>query len=78
MKPTPSGKFLYAIAYEYRVRVGVWKPDIIYLHAKDDGDARIQFFQSESQVKWRHMRIVGIAPVIGFHVNDSKGDNLSV
>lgn len=75
--PKPK-KPLYAIAYEYRVRPGVWRPEIEYMHAEDNSDARLQFFRSEPNSNHRHMRIVGIAPVLGYFVNDNKGDALSV
>ncbi len=69
---------LYAIAYEARIRFGVWKPDFLYLHAASDGDARWQFLNSESPATMRHMRIVGVAPVLGYLVNDNHGEDLSV
>ena len=75
---TKDGKRLYAIAYEYRVRRGKWVPEIDYLHATDDGDARLQFFQSESPAIMRETRIVGIAPVIGHYVHDNHGEAVSV
>lgn len=79
-----DGKRLYAIAYERRVtyyaggrRRRKWVPDIEYLHAIDDGDARLQYFQSEHVGVMRETRIVGVAPVIGYHVNDKHGDDIS-
>ncbi len=78
IKQTPSGKYLYSIAYEFRESPGVWKPAILYVHATDAGDARVQYLQSEAEGNHRHMRIVGIAPVIGYHVNDNHGEDLTV
>ncbi len=72
-----DGKKLYAIAYEYRVARGKWLPEIDYLHAVDDGDARLQFFLSETPEVMRETRVVGIAPVIGYFVNDNHGDDIS-
>lgn len=90
---TAQRKRLYAIAYEYRVRNrvrddsrkvgeafsvdGVWKPDIIYCHAMTDGDARVQFLNSEAPEHLRFMRIVGVAPVLGFHVENSQGTKVA-
>ena len=76
-----NGKKLYAIAYEYKVGEGRytrWIPEVDYLHAIDDCDARLQYFQSEPPEVMRQVRIVGIAPVIGYHVHDNHGDKLSV
>ncbi len=74
---------LYAIAYEYRASkrkgasiTNVWLPEFQYLHATSVGDARVQFLGSQSP--HLHMRIVGIAPVLGFLVDDSHGDELTV
>lgn len=76
---------LYCIAYEYRVNlvsrrdhatIHNWKADFLYLHATSDSDARGQFFSSQSP--HLHMRIVGVAPVLGYFVDDEHGENLSV
>lgn len=72
---------LYAIAYEYRIgrgRTRKWIPEIDYLHADDGADARLKFFQSEPLEIMREVRMVGVAPVIGYFVDDNKGDKLSV
>lgn len=78
LKRTPSGKLLFAIAYEYRVTMGVWAPAMLYVHAVDAADARVQYLQSEYLENQKHMRLVGIAPVIGYFVHDNHGDKLSV
>lgn len=78
LKQTESGKFLFAIAYEYRIKPGVWGADFVYLHAADAADARLQFFASEPTSLHKHMRVVGIAPVVGYQVNDNHGDDLTV
>ncbi len=80
-----NGETLYAIAYERRVaytarngqRRRKWVPEIEYLHAIDEGDARLQYFQSEVPQVMHETRIVGVAPVIGYHVNDNHGDDVS-
>lgn len=79
-----DGKRLYAIAYERRVgyvkngeRRYRWVPEIEYLHATDEGDARLQYFQSELPQVMQETRVVGVAPVIGYFVNDNHGDDIS-
>lgn len=71
-------RLLYAVAYEYKVKKKKWIPDIDYLHANDANDARWWFFQSEPPETFRQVRVVGIAPVIGYFVDDNKGEQLSV
>jgi hypothetical protein len=80
-----DGKTLYAIMYEKRVvyyrgreRRRKWVPGSEYLHAKDLEDARLQYFNSEAPKVMQEVRIVGIAPVIGYHVNDNHGDDITV
>lgn len=74
---------LYCVAYEYRMlRKGgqwtPWKAEFDYLHANDWKDAQWWFFQSEPPDKFRQIHIGHVAPVIGYHVEDNKGDVLSV
>lgn len=79
-----DGKILYAIALERRVvyfkygeRRRKWVPEVEYLHAVDEGDARMQYFNSELPTVMQEVRIVGVAPVIGYHVNDNHGDDIT-
>jgi hypothetical protein len=79
-----DGKILYAIAYERLTvywkngeRRRRWEPGIEYLHAVNDGDARYQYFNSELPEVMTETRIVGVAPVIGYHVHDNHGDVIS-
>lgn len=76
--PTKTNKVLYCICYEFKLRPGVWDCDKLYLHAENDGDARWQFLRAENPDLMREMRIVGIAPVVGYFVNDTRGEALSV
>ena len=78
IKKSGSGKIFFAIAYEFWVKGNTWEPAFLYLHAMDAGDARLQFFASEPTKMHKRMNIVGIAPVIGYHVNDDNGDALEV
>lgn len=72
---TKDGKSLYCIAYEWYSRAaGKWKADMLYLHATDDGDARLQFLHSEQPETMRRIHVVAIAPVIGYHVEKTRGD----
>ena len=75
-----TGKALYAIAYMYRPRPGVWKGDFLYVHAESADDARLQYFQSNDpdMMSKMHVVITGVAPVIGYHAHDDNGDKLSV
>jgi len=74
---TTTDRLLYCICYEYRLRPGVWDCDKLYLHADDAGDARLQFFRSDAPETMRQIRIVAVAPVVGFFVDDNKGEELS-
>lgn len=74
LNSTKEKKPLYCIAFVDK-RSG--KGELLYVHATDSGEARMQYMMSE-QMKLRHLELVGVSPVIGFHVNDSKGEDLSV
>ena len=80
LRTSKSGKILYAIAYMYTPRPGTWKGEFLYLHADDAGDARLQFFRSEDpeMLRMRNVVVTGVAPVIGYLVNDKHGEDLSV
>lgn len=72
---------LYAVAverfrYNRRTKTGNWVPDIDYLHADSIPHARAQFCYREPNR--RVSRIVGVAPVIGYYVEDKEGKILSV
>ena len=67
---------LYAVAIERIDQQGRVTPAIEYLHAEDVSHARAQFCYSEPNR--RTSRIVGVALVIGFYVNENHGDKLSV
>jgi hypothetical protein len=71
-------RLLYAVAYEFRVSRGKWKPEIDYLHASDANDAQWWFFQSEAPDVFRQVRVVGVAPVVAYFANDAHGDDVSV
>lgn len=73
---------LYSVAYESLRKgrdardVHGWKPNLEYFHADDGEDANIKACEILSGEK--RVRIVAIAPVLGYHVLDSQGDKLSV
>jgi len=75
---TNSTRKLYCIAYEYRIRPGVWGADMVYMHGDSAEDVRLQYFRANANQLAREMRIVAIAPVIGYFVEDKKGEALSV
>ena len=75
---TDTKKTLYCICYEYQIMGAVWGADKLYMHGEDAGDVRLQFFRSDAPETMRRIRIVAIAPVIGYFVDDTKGNRLSV
>ncbi len=57
---TEKGDILYAIAYEDPI------PGMMYLHAKDIGDARMKVLTSWRAKTWkRNSKIISIAPALG-------------
>jgi hypothetical protein len=70
-----TGKILYSIAWE-RYEGGKILPQLDYTHAADAGDAWKQFYSSIGALHCR--KIIAIAPAIGYHVDDSHGDKLTV
>ncbi len=68
---------LYCIAYERYDRKGqLIKADFEYVHADSTAHARNQFCHSRPNRR-RH-KIVGVAPVIGYHALDDNADKVSV
>ncbi len=79
MEYSANGKLLYAVAFEHRkviqhgnYKTVVMKPDVEYLHAHDQGEARILFTSANPDRSAKV--IVGIAPVVGVH-HDDNGEN---
>lgn len=74
---TPDGKTLFAVAFNKKVRVRGrwgWVPGgIRYTHAVDAATARANVIKSEKCL----LDIIGVAPAIGYFVNDNHGDKLS-
>jgi hypothetical protein len=75
---------LYAAAVELRAPDGTMHPQMRYMHAKEDGhqDERryveLCFLHQHSrEIVSGQMRVIGIAPAIGFHVHDDHGEVLS-
>ena len=66
---------LYAVAVERIDRRGNVHPAIEYLKADSTPHARAQFCLSEPNR--RTCRIVGVAPAIGYFVDDNHGDKLT-
>jgi hypothetical protein len=75
---TTTKRKLYCIAYEFKVSPGVWDADMVYMHGDTAEEIRLQFFRSNAPELMREIRIVGIAPVIGYFVEDKQGEVLSV
>lgn len=74
-KQQSSGKYLYAVAYEVYRRGVLVRGDIEYLHAEDTLHAGNQFKLAHPNRNTHH--IVGVAPAIGFFVEDNHGEVLS-
>lgn len=73
---TNSGQLLYAVAVEIFRKGQLVSARIKYLHALDQPNAKLKFRHAYPNAN--KYRIVAIAPVIGFFVNDKQGSNLSV
>lgn len=76
---------LYCIAYNQldkraylRGKEIVWTLKFHYLHAVDAQNARYEFIMAQPHKSIQGLDIVSIAPVIGRHVEDTKGDKLSL
>jgi hypothetical protein len=67
-----ENRILYAIAAEHLTHKG-WVAEIHYVHASNQASARYQFVAAYPKA-----RVVGIAPSLGYFVDDKKGDKLSV
>ncbi len=65
-----EGKILYAIAYERQVSKTEIQANIEYTHATCVAGARYVFMSDPANQ--RRVRIVGIAPVVGYHVLDEN------
>lgn len=68
---------LYCVAYEVQPPGGEVKGATEYLHAKDAGEA-LKYFWAGRRKDDYVLRVVGASVVIGYFVNDTKGDKLSV
>lgn len=71
---TTTQRTLYAVAVEIR-RLHGWEADIRYLHADSQVHARAQFTCAHPNLS--RYRIVGIAPAVGYFVEDKNGIVLS-
>ena len=72
-----NGLIMYAIACEhFDANERLTSAEIIYVHATDAGHARQQFIKIHSNQ--RKHRMVAVAPVIGYFVDDNHGEKLSV
>lgn len=76
-KAQRSKKPLYAICYWHR-KNGRMTEEFLYCHAEDGDDARSQYFNSTAGIGLSDVRIVAIAPVVGYNVADDHGERLFV
>lgn len=65
-------KKLWAVCAELLVRPKVWVPDIMYMHAHDKASALAQYYISKPKAK--KIKIVGVAPVVGYFVDEKTGE----
>lgn len=78
-KMVDTGKTLYCIAYTFwSIKRQQWISQMEYTHAFSIEEARLAFYQSETEKTFRRVNLVGIAPVVGYLVNDNHGDDLSL
>jgi hypothetical protein len=65
---------LYCVAWEQWDGKD-WRPQLEYMHAIDAQNALLVFKSGH----WNRVhRVIGIAPVVGYHVHDTHGESLSV
>jgi hypothetical protein len=73
----PTKKKLHCLAIETRNRLGlVVETNLLYMHGDDIANVRYLYRLTQPNTQKYH--IVAIAPVIGFHVDDKQGNQLSV
>lgn len=65
---------LWAVAFEVKVAPNKWKGQLVHLRAHSRANATAQFLLSET----RPVHIAGVAPVVGYWVDDKDGLELSV
>lgn len=79
---TPDGQqrkeIMYCAKYWVREKGKAPRFTECVFHATDEGDARVRFWRSENERKFRRIQLVGLAPVVGYLVNDNHGDDLTV
>lgn len=77
-KMLKPGKTIYAVAAEKFVKIDRnfrWVPDgITYVHGNSEAHAKEQYIATAE----RNTRIVAIGRVIGYYVEDTKGNVLSL
>ncbi len=79
LKMPNNGKILYCLAFTYWDDIQKrWIGDKEYTHASNIEEARLTFYRSEDARVIRKRNIVGVAPVVGYHVLDKTGQELSV
>jgi hypothetical protein len=74
-QPQNNGKTLFCACLEIW-RNGEWIARKDYLHADDVGEARAKV--TVAHPNRNLVRIIGVAQVIGYHVEDNHGDRLIV
>jgi hypothetical protein len=77
---SPIVPILYAVAVEFLNKKGlVVKTDMVHIQKDPDdnaGSIRVKYMNSLTPRERRAVRIVAIAPAVGYHCDDN-GENLS-
>ena len=73
MRRKPEERRLWSVAAEVNVGPNTWRPEIVEIQATNRAGALSAYFLSQL----RPVRIVGVAPTLGFCVNDKDGNALS-
>ena len=73
MRKRPQDRRLWSIAAEVKVGPKTWRPEIVEVQATDRAGAMAAYFLSQLNP----VKIVGVAPTLGFWVNDKDGVSLS-
>ncbi len=75
-----ANKILYCVAYE-EFKNGTWKPELEYFHVQNVKHsywlAKKKFtIQNSNKLMFGRIKIVDIAPVIGYYIEEDKNRNL--
>jgi hypothetical protein len=75
-KSTETRPLWCIAAEEWNFRKREWTLELRYNHSTCEAEARVTYLNARA-LEQRPVRIVAAAQVIGYHVNDNQGDQLS-